>query len=997
MGNKSLCGKRKDSDTIHSIEELLIKNEDFPLKFEIELKRIKGINLKVKDIFLEFDFFGFKKIRTKIIYNTQTPKWKIIEKFEYVVKNREDLKKILLIKLYNKNNKYLGNISVSFYQMALGTIRNNFVFNSSQRYIGRLQFDVKILQRIDFKFELEKLNVIIYDIYKKYSITNFNDLKFQIYLDANNSEQKTSEMFFKTYSEKIEKVKNYKFKLYNLAWENFDYDKLNYKDILEGPVDLDTSLSEELKYNEQTHKKILAIDSNNELELDEVKTLNTSTNKILQNKTKKIKPNEKQKQKLKNKTSIDENYETIKLVFKGKTNNLHNSHIIFKLFDTTKKYLATGYLPLDSFFHHKGNLIETNKNFYNSYKINIWKYGHYVGRLDVSMILKYDYFLRQNNTGIRTEEGTFFSSDILPFKKMMNSHSKSYDSELIKMFRFYKAEIKELIFEDNKIVDDEILETVKVLKDLKKNLKKKLQDSTQDFNKENEILEFQYSLLDLIIILTKLFKDIDLNKIEKKLAYDSLKIMMEREELNFNFVPTKNKSNSQKFIFEKAGKRKLNEHNFFNNKSLKKLKRKKEVLFEFIKLLERLLEYFEIKIQIEEHDNHEIDLLSFLMVQFYLKNKTYQENLLINFEKIIKEKGIIFQNYTFNNNDKFELFLSNKNLFSLLKKDEEAKKKIKKLKDLFSNQKIYIILTTNKKYITNKFIQKLLNYYNEEFIVRKHLNWNNLFGYNLLVHFIYYEVHELKNLLEIEENNLKEAVLATISNNFQLNLFLPLLITKTNIRDPQQLDIFYELIAYKFNSIILKQKKIIINLDYHFFIELLVKVLNEEHLISMEKTILLLYKYSSIFGKQFRELIFEYFCVNDHFYRFFLHWSVSIRKIFYYFLIFNFNDDSEIFAKINKKLDIIKKNLKYYNSLRIIDRKKKSIENKRKKVKIIKKINLEFDEKLLVYTNRSINEYNKCFSAYKKWIEDSDPFKNKDTIKNMPDLNLKVFKDGSEF
>ena len=994
MGNKALCGKRRNSeDHKDNVQELLIKNEDFPLNFEIELKRIKGINLKVEDVFLEFDFFGFKKIRTKIIFSTNTPKWSLVEIFNYEIKNKEDLKKKLLIKLYKKNHKYLGNISVSFYQMALGTVRNNFVFNSSQRYIGRLQFDVRIIQKIEIKFELEKLNVNIYDIYKKYSITNFNNLKFQIYLANKSAEHKTEEMFFKTYSEKIEKVKNYKFKIYNLSWQNFEYDKINYKDIQEGP-DLDTSLSEELKYNEQTHKKILAIDSNNELELEEVKTLNTSTHKILQNTTKNIKPRQKLQ---KNQTSL-EIPKILTLFYKGKTHNLHNSHIIFKLFDTTKQYLATGYLSLDSFFHHKGNIMETTKNFYNTYKLNIWKYGHYIGKLDVSMILKYKYFMRQNNTGIRTEEGTFFSSDILPFKKMLVSHSKSYDSELVKMFRFYKAEIKELIFDDNRVVGEEDLEAEKVLRDLEKDLKGKLEDSVQNFMKENEILEFQYGLLELSIILIKFFKEIELSKVEKKLTYDCFKVMMEREELNFNFVPTKNNLISQKFIFEKAGKRKLSEHNFFNNKSLKKLKRKKEVLLEFIKLLEKLFLYFEIKVESEEHDNHEIDLLSFLMVQFYVKNKTYQENILLNFEKIIKEKGIIFQNYTFNNNDKFDLFLSNKNLFSILKKDKDAKKKIQKLETLFSNQHIYKILISQKKHITNKFLQKLLNYFKQQFIIQKRLNWNNLFGYNILVHFIYYQVHEIKNLLEIEENNLKEAILATISNNFQLNLFLPLLITKTNLRDPRQLDIFYELIAYKFSKMILRGKNLIVNVDCHLLIELFVKVLQEEHLITMEKTILLLYKYSKVFGKQFRGLVLKYFLDDRNFFKFFLHWSISIRKIFYYFLIFNFIEDSEISGKINEKLNIIKKNQSYYVNLRKIDRNKKSSKNfGRKRIKFEKRSNFEFDEKLLIYTSRSISEYNSCFLVYKKWIEDSDPFKDKIIIKNMPDLDLRVFKDGSEF
>jgi len=39
----------------------------------------------------------------------------------------------------------MGNIRIPFLQLATGTIRNNFVFNSSTRYLGRLQFDLKII------------------------------------------------------------------------------------------------------------------------------------------------------------------------------------------------------------------------------------------------------------------------------------------------------------------------------------------------------------------------------------------------------------------------------------------------------------------------------------------------------------------------------------------------------------------------------------------------------------------------------------------------------------------------------------------------------------------------------------------------------------------------------------------------------------------------------------------------------------------------------------
>jgi len=54
---------------------------------------------------------------------------------------------------------------------------------------------------------------------------------------------------------------------------------------------------------------------------------------------------------------------------------------------------------------------------------------------------------------------------------------------------------------------------------------------------------------------------------------------------------------------------------------------RKDVLLDFILMFEKMHEYFMIRINSIELDNYEINLLSFFMVQFYLKLTTFQNCL----------------------------------------------------------------------------------------------------------------------------------------------------------------------------------------------------------------------------------------------------------------------------------------------------------------------------------------------------------------------------------
>ncbi len=130
--------------------------------------------------------FGIQKLKTKTIFNVKNPKWILNRTFDLTVSSFDDFDRKLCIRLFSTKQKYLGNISVSFFELAVSTIRNNFVFNSNSRYLGRMQFDIKISQIVEMKIRCDKMTVQVFDFYQKFNIKNFDDMRFIIFVDQEN-------------------------------------------------------------------------------------------------------------------------------------------------------------------------------------------------------------------------------------------------------------------------------------------------------------------------------------------------------------------------------------------------------------------------------------------------------------------------------------------------------------------------------------------------------------------------------------------------------------------------------------------------------------------------------------------------------------------------------------------------------------------------------------------------------------------------------------------
>ena len=481
-----------------------IEQFDLPMQFNAKLKTIKGVNVKEQDIYLEIDFFSLEKIKTQTIYNTDKPKWVINKKLNITINKLSDFNRILNIKIFTKRSKYLGNVELTFYEAIMGTVRNNFVINSKSRYLGRLQFDLKVSQIIQMNIKIEKLKAEIFDFQSKFTDKQFENFNFQVYLDTDSSINSGS-INFHSYIKNIksgifhnirDSIDEYEFNWISQQFQSSNY-HIEYSDkesevIAEEIMTLDETNTKKMlnisSSDDEDRKKVGSHTSFRENLLHEVDDIDELTNNHFM-----ITKTNGPTQILNNKQE-----DSIGLDFYLRTNKFPYTHLVFKVYDV-KTICAVGYLPLDNYFHHMGNFIEKTKESYLSTGFNIWKYGHFKGSIDLFLKFNFPTFFRQKRVGIRTEDGVFSSSNVIKFTE----RSVVNESKIIKMFKDYKTELDSILFKTYNIQEEESNDEDEsefvIFSKLNKDLEEHFHEEDKIMCREEEIYRFQKSILELYV------------------------------------------------------------------------------------------------------------------------------------------------------------------------------------------------------------------------------------------------------------------------------------------------------------------------------------------------------------------------------------------------------------------------------------------------------------------------------------------------------------------
>lgn len=126
----------------------------------------------------------------------------------------------------------------------------------------------------------------------------------------------------------------------------------------------------------------------------------------------------------------------------------------------------------------------------------------------------------------------------------------------------------------------------------------------------------------------------------------------------------------------------------------------------------------------------------------------------------------------------------------------------------------------------------------------------------------------------------KRCLLRLLSNKKLLNIFMVILLKKTNIYDFTSTIATLSILDDCFKRLKNTLRKIPSNFDYKYLLNGLKVVLDSDYEFSIEKALIILYNHFNFFVKEFSlELIL--YLLSKYFFKFFFHWSYNLRKIFH--------------------------------------------------------------------------------------------------------------------
>lgn len=191
------------------------------------------------------------------------------------------------------------------------------------------------------------------------------------------------------------------------------------------------------------------------------------------------------------------------------------------------------------------------------------------------------------------------------------------------------------------------------------------------------------------------------------------------------------------------------------------------------------------------------------------------------------------------------------------------------------------------------FICTLLNSYYEENGKDPTFHWQQLVGYRELVNFLIYQVHREKSFQTLENKNVLRALIPAMNNSFYVNLILPLLTTKVDLEDTNDVNQFFEIFALTCERFSQKKDFFRMNIEQNSLSKVVLYLLESDNMQNKEKCLFFLYKYFNFLGSYARDLWTEYFS-KQSFFSLFLHWSRFIRKIFYNLLVYHYHKEPTI-------------------------------------------------------------------------------------------------------
>ena len=673
------------------------------------------------------------------------------------------------------------------------------------------------------------------------------------------------------------------------------------------------------------------------------------------------------------------------------------------------------------------------------YNTPLYYEGVEIGKCEIDIDIKNVPLIRQIMCGVMTENG-FEINSIHLYDNILSGEGSTLPNEvttLINIKRNFNNEtIKQKQIQSNTNHEFNIT-ILGFLKEFKKILNKTIESDClyYGYSETKDLYSGQNVILDLGLTLIKIIDK--LNRDQRSLIFDILKLINERGEFDLGTLSTKwfkdknkNEGISSKFLFmdESLLKNKIIE-NFleFNYNCLKYsleiITRGKIIDPQSLDFAEQYLKiaYFRIPFfrkillnAISSDVNEKIDVLLNKVSNY---RNMRRRTLIVNFLESDPINSLLLWEGLFYNklNCAVEENEKNENI------ENEIKEKINKIKELIEfnnknnnnlsnkdeNKNDWKTLFSQRDYLFFDLIKNLVNYIKSKSEATNDVNWLNIPGFDLLISAIVHEIHIRP--VKTFPQPFKEIFKLFINNADITNVLIKEIIFKTNLYDVQGIfnlidiinSIFYEFQNNYNGECFLKFNYILLNQVDKFIFKV-------DHSLCVSKVILFYYNCAhlmSVFhlGEILQTIFFS------KFYNLFFHWSYEVREKFFYFILYiighkikdsvPFKDleDLKYIKKSNEVIggnnhkslgDMLQSKFKIINELQNIIKIQKydtnfnNIIDPVKYEKILKNIPTEVHKNIVI----SLHHYEKINEEYKIFIEMNKNKKKKDIL--YPELEL---------
>ena len=675
------------------------------------------------------------------------------------------------------------------------------------------------------------------------------------------------------------------------------------------------------------------------------------------------------------------------------------------------------------------------------YKTPLYNEGIEIGKCEINIDIKNVPLIRQIMCGVMTENG-FEINSIHLYDNILSGEGNTLPHEvtsLINTKRNFNNELikqKQIQSNTNREFNITILG---YLKDFKKILSKTIEMDClyYGYSENKDLYSCQNVILDLGLTLLKIIDK--LNKDQRNLIFEILKLINDRSEFDLGTLSTrwfKDKNKNENLLNQ-------NKYIFMNDSLIKN-----KIIEYFIEFNFNCLKYsLEIVSRDKLVDPKSSEFAEYFLKMAYFRIPIFRQILLNAISEGVTEKidellneGSNYKNMkrrvnvvNFLESDPINSLLLWEDLFynklnSALedndksgKIENEIKDKINKIKEYFENnnknnslnkdenKNDWIILFSQRDYLFFNLIKNLVNYIKSKGEVSDDVNWLNIPGFDLLLNAIVHEIH-VRSVKSFPPQ-FKEIFKLFINNTEVTNALVKEIVFKTNLYDVTAIFNLIDIINsifYEFRDNI--SGDIFLKFNYNLLTQIDKYLFKVDHSLCVSKIILFYYNCAHLMNTFHLGEILQTIFFNK-FYNLFFHWSYEVRDKFYYFILYIIGyriKDSKPFKELedikyiknttsneisgvnlHKNLgDILENKFKVIKELNTIVNEQKydtnfnNIIDPIKYEKILKNIPIEVHKNIVI----GLHHYDKVYEDYKIFIEINKNKEKKDI--RYPELEL---------